>query len=109
MPTADEVERFTQLLQASMRAWFKKIQTNPDPSITAALQEVVHARTLEESSRLLYVFFDEQALHSARDADGVLDQLWPLLAYYTLDAIDWKSLTKWVLKNYRPQELVEVA
>jgi hypothetical protein len=109
MPTLADVERFTDLLQESMRVWFKKIQANPDPSVASALQAVADAPTIEESARLLYLFFDEQALYAVKDADGVLGQLWPLLAYYTLDAIDWSTLTEWVLANYRNQEFAKVA
>jgi hypothetical protein len=109
MPTLADVERFTDLLQESMRVWFRKIQDHPDPSIAAALRGVANAPTLDESARLLYIFFDEQALHAAKDADRDLGQLWPLLAYYTLDAIDWTTLTKWVLKNYPQQQFAEVA
>jgi hypothetical protein len=109
MPTLADVERFTDLLQSSMRVWFKKCQANPDPSVASALHAVADAPTLEESARLLYDFFDEQALFAIKDADGVLSQLWPLLAYYSLDAINWRSLTEWVLTNYRNQEFADVA
>lgn len=108
MPTPSEVDKTTALLQSSMKTWFLKMRATQDPAITAGLQVLASAPTFEESANLLYGFFDRQAMHAVKDADEMMDKLWPLLAYYALDMIDWESLTKWVLTEQRNQEFAEV-
>ena len=41
---------------------------------------------------------------AVKDSEELIGKLWPLLAYYALDLIDWDSLTRWVLEEHRDYE-----